>query len=215
MLLVADANVKHHAMSLQPVVPCGGMADLGTLGTYSPSCKPPRWRNKRALEKPNMNREMEILEILERDARIPAEEIAAMLGAEPSEIRQRIAEMEQDGIILGYKAVVNHERVRSDLFSCLIEVQVTPERGLGFDRIAERIYRFPEVRSLYLLSGNYDLLVVVEGSTMKEIAQFVIDKLATLENVRSTTTHFMLKKYKDMGTILVGEEQVHRIPITP
>lgn len=162
-----------------------------------------------------MIKNLEILEILDRDARTSPEDIAAMLGAEVSDVRQTISEMEQNGIILGYKAMVNQERVRTDRVSCVIEVQVAPERGAGFDRVAERIYRFPEVRSVYLMSGSYDLLVIIEGSTMKEIAQFVIDKLATLDNVRSTATHFMLKKYKEMGTVLVGEEHVHRMPVTP
>ena len=161
------------------------------------------------------NKDLEILEILERDARTTPEDIAAMLGTEASEIRQRIVDMEQHGIILGYKAMVNQERVRTDRISCVIEVQVAPEREVGFDRVAERIYRFPEVRSVYLMSGSYDLLVIIEGSTMKEIAQFVIDRLATLDNVRSTATRFMLKKYKELGTLLVGDEQVHRMPITP
>ena len=162
-----------------------------------------------------MIKDLEIVEILEKDARTSPEDIAAMLGAEASEVRERISKMEKDGCILGYKALVNQERIRTDRISCVIEVQVTPERGAGFDRVAERIYRFSEVRSVYLMSGGYDLLVIIEGSTMKEIAQFVIDKLATLENVRSTATHFMLKKYKEMGTVLVGEERVHRMPVTP
>ena len=162
-----------------------------------------------------MIKDLEILEILERDARTPPEDIAAMLGAEVTEVRQRVSKMEQDGIILGYRAMVNQERARADRISCAIEVQVAPERGVGFDRIAERICRFPEIRSVYLMSGRYDLLVIIEGSTMKEIAEFVIDKLATLDNVRSTATHFMLKKYKEMGTILVGEAPDRRIPVTP
>jgi DNA-binding Lrp family transcriptional regulator len=162
-----------------------------------------------------MTKDLEILEILERDARTSPEDIAAMLGTDAPEVRRRISELEQQGVILGYKAMINQERVGSDRISCVIEVKVTPERGSGFDRVAQRIYRFPEVRSVYLMSGDYDLLVIIEGSTMKEIAQFVIDKLATLENVRSTATRFLLKKYKEMGTILVGEEPVHRMPVTP
>ncbi|HOE12563.1 MAG TPA: Lrp/AsnC family transcriptional regulator [bacterium] len=162
-----------------------------------------------------LNKDFEILEILERDARISPEDVAAMLGAEPAEVRKRIADLEANGTILGYKAIVNQERVHTDRISCVIEVCVTPERGYGFDRVAERIYRFPEVRAVYLMSGSYDLLVIIEGKTMKEIAQFVIDKLATLENVRGTATRFMLKKYKELGVLLEGEEKVHRMPVTP
>jgi len=162
-----------------------------------------------------LNKDFEILEILERDARISPEDVAAMLGADPAEVRKRIADLEANGTILGYKAIVNQERVHTDRISCVIEVCVTPERGYGFDRVAERIYRFPEVRAVYLMSGSYDLLVIIEGKTMKEIAQFVIDKLATLENVRGTATRFMLKKYKELGVLLEGEEKVHRMPVTP
>ncbi len=163
-----------------------------------------------------MVNDLDIIEILEKDARTSVEDIAAMLGADASEVRDRIKTLEKDRIILGYTAMVNHERLRTDRStSCVIEVQVSPERGAGFDRIAERIYKFPEVRSVYLMSGGYDLLVIIEGSTMKEIAQFVIDKLATLDNVRSTATHFMLKKYKEMGAILEQYEETERMPVTP
>ncbi len=162
-----------------------------------------------------LNKDFEIVEILERDARTSPDDIAAMLGADAAEVRKRIADLEEDGTILGYKAIVNQEKVHTDRISCVIEVSVNPERDHGFDRIAERIYRFPEVRAVYLMSGSYDLLVIIEGKTMKEIAQFVIDKLATLENVRATATWFMLKKYKELGVLLVGEEHVHRMAVTP
>ena len=163
-----------------------------------------------------MVNDLDIIEILERDSRTSAKDIADMLGADETEVRERIDALEKDRIILGYTAMVNHEKLQTDRStSCVIEVQISPERGIGFDRIAERIYRFPEVRSVYLMSGSYDLLVIIEGSTMKEIAQFVIDKLATLENVRSTATHFMLKKYKEMGAILGHEQENERMPVTP
>ncbi len=156
-----------------------------------------------------------ILEILENDARISPSEVAIMLGENEKTIAGEIAKMEQEGVILGYKAIVNPERVAEDKVSCLIEVSVQPERGFGFDKIAERIYRFPEVRSVFLVSGRYDLLVILEGKTMREIANFVIEKLSVLPNVRSTSSHFLLKKYKELGITLVAPEQRDRLPISP
>ncbi len=156
-----------------------------------------------------------ILEILENDARISPSEVAIMLGENEKTIADEIAKMEQEGVILGYKTIVNPERVAEDKVSCLIEVSVQPERGYGFDKIAERIYRFPEVRSVFLVSGRYDLLVILEGKTMREIANFVIEKLSVLPNVRSTSSHFLLKKYKELGITLVAPEQRDRLPISP
>lgn len=156
-----------------------------------------------------------ILEILERDARIPASEIAVMIGENTDTVQAEIQQMEKDGIILGYRAIINPERALEDKVACLIEVSVQPERGHGFDKIAERIYRFPEVKSVFLVSGGYDLQVVIEGKTMREIADFVIEKLSTLPNVRSTASHFLLKKYKELGTILVEHQQRERMPVTP
>lgn len=156
-----------------------------------------------------------ILEILENDARITSSEVAIMLGENEKTIADEIAKMEQEGVILGYKTIVNPERVAEDKVSCLIEVSVQPERGYGFDKIAERIYRFPEVRSVFLVSGRYDLLVILEGKTMREIANFVIEKLSVLPNVRSTSSHFLLKKYKELGITLVAPEQRDRLPISP
>ncbi|MEW6235932.1 MAG: Lrp/AsnC family transcriptional regulator [Candidatus Omnitrophota bacterium] len=156
-----------------------------------------------------------ILEILERDARILPADIAVMVGEEEAKVAEEIKQMEKEGIILAYKAIVNPERALEDKAACLIEVSVQPEKGYGFDKIAERIYRFPEVQSVFLVSGGYDLLVVIEGKTVREIADFVIDKLATLSNVRSTASHFLLKKYKESGMILVEHEKRDRIPVTP
>lgn len=138
-----------------------------------------------------------------------------MIGEEEEKVRYEIQFMEEDGTILGYKAIINPERAMEDKVACLIEVSVQPERGLGFDKVAERIYRFPEVQSVFLVSGGYDLLVVIEGKTMREVAEFVIEKLSVQPNVRSTASHFLLKKYKEMGTILVEHPERERIPISP
>lgn len=146
----------------------------------------------------------EILEILEKDARTTPEEIAKMLRMTPQAVRKEIKRCEKEGIILKYKAVINKELIRDEYADvrALIEVRVTPKKDLGFDYLAERIYQFPEVASCYLISGTYDLLVVVEGKNLHTVANFVAEKLAPLENVRGTSTHFILKKYKEDGDIL-------------
>lgn len=156
-----------------------------------------------------------ILEVLEKDARLTPREAAILLSEDENLVAGEIAAMEAEGIILGYKTIVNPERIRDDKVACLIEVSVQPERGHGFDKIAERIYRFPEVRSVYLVSGGYDLLIVIEGQSLREIADFVIEKLSVLPNVRSTASHFLLKKYKELGTILVESDGQERIPVSP
>lgn len=155
-----------------------------------------------------------ILEQLDKDARLTSEEIAVMIGEEAQTVGCEIEQMEKEGVILAYKTIFNPAEME-DKVTCLIEVSVQPERGHGFDKIAERIYRFPEVQTVFLVSGGYDLLVIVEGRTIREIADFIADKLATQPNVRSTASHFMLKKYKELGTILVENQQRERIPITP
>lgn len=157
----------------------------------------------------------QILEILENDARIRPSDVAVMLGEDEQKVTREIEKMENEGVILGYKAIVNPEKILEDKVACLIEVSVQPERGFGFDKIAERIYNFPEVRSVTLVSGGFDLLVVLEGKSMREIANFVIEKLSVLPNVRSTASHFLLKKYKEQGIILVAPEQRERLPISP
>jgi len=156
-----------------------------------------------------------ILEILQRDARITPTEVAVMVGEDEKKVTELIRHMEKDGIILGYKTIVNPERAMEEKVSCLIEVSVQPERGYGFDKIAERILHFPEVQSVFLVSGGYDLLILIEGKTMRDIANFVIEKLSVLPNVRSTASHFLLKKYKEMGTILVEHTERERIPVSP
>lgn len=158
----------------------------------------------------------EILEILEKDARTSPEEIARMLHKDAAKVKQAIRKYEKDGIILKYKAVINKELIRdegSDL-RALIEVNIAPQKDLGFDKIAERIYSFPEVTNCYLISGTYDLLVVVEGRNMHTVSSFVAEKLSCLEHVRATVTHFLLKKYKEDGVILKHKEENKRIAIS-
>jgi DNA-binding Lrp family transcriptional regulator len=157
----------------------------------------------------------EILELLERNDRLTPAEIAVMLGIGEEEVKTKIAELEADKVIINYRAMVNWERAGVEKVNALIEVKVIPQRDVGFDEIAERIYRFPEVKSVFLMSGAYDLMVLVEGTTMKEVALFVSQKLATIYNVQSTATHFVLKKYKLEGVIMEGKEEVERLVVTP
>lgn len=162
-----------------------------------------------------MRKEREILEILERDARTTPEQIAVMLDLPVDEIRRTIEQLEKDKILLKYKAVVNWDRMGDEMVIALIEVKVSPQREVGFGAVAERIYRFPEARSVYLVSGTYDLSVQVVGKTMKDVADFVARKLAPIEGVQGTVTHFLLQRYKEDGDILNGEEEVERLPVTP
>ena len=158
----------------------------------------------------------EILEILEKNARTTPEEIAKMLKLKVIAVKKEIAKMEKDGVILKYKAIINKEIARDEESGvrALIEVRVTPQKNLGFEHIAERIYRFPEVTSCYLMSGAYDLLVVVEGKSIHTVSNFVAEKLSPMENVRGTVTHFILKKYKEDGDILKQPERSKRPAIT-
>jgi DNA-binding Lrp family transcriptional regulator len=156
-----------------------------------------------------------ILEILTRDAKISNEDISKQLNITEDRVIKSVKKLEKDKIILKYKTLVNWERIKEHEVRALIEVKVTPMRGVGFDSVAESIYRYPEVSSVYLLSGTYDLLVQVEGPNLKDVSLFVSEKLATLENVQSTVTHFMLKKYKEDGEILVEQPESKRLPITP
>lgn len=158
----------------------------------------------------------EILEILERDARNSPQDIARMLRRDASKVKRAIRKYEKEGVILKYKAVINKELIRSEDSSvrALIEVNIVPQKDLGFDKIAERIYSFPEVASCYLISGTYDLLVVVEGRNMHTVSNFVAEKLSCLANVRGTVTHFLLKKYKEDGIILKHKEENKRIAIS-
>ena len=157
----------------------------------------------------------EILRILEEDPRISVEDIASMTGKSAAEVASVIADCEAKGIIRGYKTVIDWEKVGHEPVIAFIDVKVSPERGVGFDDVAERIYRFPEVRAVYLVSGQHDLRVQVTGKTMKEVAFFVAEKLATIDRVQSTNTHFLLKKYKEDGVIFEVPEGDRRLAVTP
>lgn len=156
----------------------------------------------------------ELLLIIEKNSRIDLKELAVILGVEEIDVVNELAAMEAEGIICGYHTLINWEKTSIEKVNALIEVRVTPQRGQGFDSIAERIYKYSEVHAVYLISGGYDLLVTLEGKSLKEISSFVSDKLSTLDSVLSTATHFILKKYKDHGTIL-AEEEDEREMITP
>ena len=157
----------------------------------------------------------EIAELLQKDARLTPEDIASMLNKTVADVRDKIRQMEDDGTIIKYSAVINEEKLpkQKDKVVAFIEIQVQPEREKGFDALAERIYQFPQVTSLYLMSGRYDLLAVVEGDNLKDVAFFVSDKLSTLDNVKSTTTHFLLKKYKENGTMLFKQSKLERLNV--
>ncbi len=155
----------------------------------------------------------DILKILENDARTTTKQIANMTGIPTTEVAKFIKQAEKDRTILKYKTVINWDKVREEQVWALIEVKVTPQRDVGFDSIAERIYRFPEARTAYLVSGTYDLLDLVVGKTMHEVADFVAQKLAPIEEVQGTVTHFVLKRYKEDGEILEGREGVKRQPV--
>lgn len=157
----------------------------------------------------------EILRILEKDARTTAKQISAIVGIPEAEVKKKIRELEKKGIIRKYKTVINWEKAGKEPVFAMIDVKVFPERERGYDAVAERIMRFPEVRALYLISGTYDLSVMVTGRDMKEVAYFVAEKLAPLEQVRGTVTHFILKRYKEDGDILFGEEENKRLAVSP
>ena len=159
--------------------------------------------------------EMSILNILTEDARTPISQIAVMLGESEATIADTIARLERQRIILKYPALVNWERVDVDQVEAMIEVRVTPQRGEGFEAIAEQIYRFEEVASVYLMSGGYDLLVNMKARTMRQLALFVAEKLSTIEHVISTATHFVLKKYKDQGVLMDETTEDLRLKVTP
>jgi len=161
-------------------------------------------------------REKQILEILENDSRTSPEQIAIMLGMDAEEVRGKIAEWEEQKIIIKYNTIVNWEKLGDDTVTAMIEVKIAPQRDAGYDSLAERIYRYPEVKSVMLMSGAYDLAVLIEGQSLKEVARFVSEKLATIDGVQSTGTHFVLKKYKMGGVILNGKhEDDKRLVITP
>jgi len=159
--------------------------------------------------------EMHILEILTDDARTSLGQIAAMLGLSEDAVQAAIAGLEEQRIILKYPALINWEKVDVEEVEALIEVRVTPERDHGFDAIAEQIYRFEEVRNVYLMSGGYDLLVMLKSSSLKKLALFVAQKLSTIDGVLSTATHFVLKRYKSEGVILDEKTEDRRLKVSP
>ncbi|MEW6095556.1 MAG: Lrp/AsnC family transcriptional regulator [bacterium] len=160
-------------------------------------------------------KEREILKILERDAKATPDKIATMVGIPEAEVVSKIKEFKDKGIIIQYKTLIDWEKAGEEVVYAFIDVKVTPERDVGFDAVAKRIYNFREVHSLYLLSGTYDLSVVVEGKSMKEVAYFVAEKLATLDHVQGTVSHFVLKKYKVDGEILEPAQEDKRLAVTP
>jgi len=157
----------------------------------------------------------ELLKILQTNALEGRETIARMLGVPMTEVDARIADYEKSGVIRGYQAILNEDQLDLDKVTAVIEVKVTPQREGGFDTIANRISRFPEVRSAYLMSGTYDLLLFVEGGTLREVAAFVSERLSPLEGVLSTSTHFMLKTYKRFGVLMHQEGSDERLNVTP
>ena len=156
----------------------------------------------------------EIFEILEKDARTSPEQISTMLGIPIAEVENIIQKAEEERTIIKYKTVINWQKAGEELVEALIEVRTQPQRDVGFTSVAKRIYRFPQVRSAYLVSGSYDLAVLVVGKTMQEVATFVAQKLAPLEGVQGTVTHFVLGHYKEDGEIIDGQEDAKRLPIT-
>lgn len=155
-----------------------------------------------------------ILDIICKDAKTDYDDIAKQVDISVDSVKNYIKKFESDRIILGYHTDINWQRIRLHEVKALIEVKVIPERKVGFDLVAEAIYRFPEVTSVYLLSGGYDLLVQVEGENLREVALFVSEKLATIHGVQSTVSHFLLKKYKEDGVILVDQSESKRIPVS-
>lgn len=157
----------------------------------------------------------QIVEILKRDAKTEPKDISGMLGIDESYVSEIIAKLERDKIIVNYSAIVNTEKLDTETTEAMIEVKVDPQRDRGYDEIARRIYKFPEVKSVYLMSGAYDLAVTLHNATVKQISKFVFEKLAVIEGVRSTATHFIMRKYKENGVILTEEETDDRLVISP
>ena len=156
-----------------------------------------------------------ILTFIEKNSRIDIKELAIILGEDEISVANELAAMEAEHIICGYHTLINWDKTDIEKVTALIEVSVTPQRGQGFDKIAERIYNYPEVDCVYLISGGFDFMVMIEGKTMRGVAQFVSEKLSTQESVLSTATHFILKKYKDHGSVMVNPTKDERMLVTP
>ncbi len=157
----------------------------------------------------------ELLKIIEKNSRIDIKELAIILGVQEIDVINELQHLEEEGIICGYHTMIDWDKLNVEKVTAMIEVRVTPQRGQGFDNIAERIYKYPEVNSVYLISGGFDLMVTLEGKSLREVSSFVSNKLSTLDSVLSTATHFILKKYKDHGVILSKKEADTREKITP
>ena len=155
----------------------------------------------------------DILKILENDARVSPKQVATIINQPAAEVNRVIRQAEEDHTILKYKTVINWDKIDTERVWALIEVKIAPQRDVGFDAVAERIYRYPQTRTVYLVSGTYDLLVLVSGKTMQEVANFVSQKLAPVEGVLGTVSHFVLKRYKEDGEILIGGEETKRQPL--
>jgi len=156
-----------------------------------------------------------ILVIIEKNSRIDLADLAALLGESEAAVANEIADMEKENIICGYHTLIDWDKTGVEKVTAMIEVRVTPQRDMGFDKVAERIYNYPEVNAVFLISGGFDLLVTLEGKTLRQVSQFVTDKLSTLDSVLSTKTNFILKKYKDHGTIIADAPKDERMSITP
>lgn len=156
-----------------------------------------------------------ILTFIEKNSRIDLKELAIMLGVDEAAVLNELERMEAEHVICGYHAIIDWDKVGIDKVTAMIEVRVTPQRGMGFDKVAERIYNYPEVNSVYLISGGFDFMVTLEGKTLRDVAQFVSDKLSALDSVLSTKTNFILKKYKDHGTVIAEQTKDERIQMIP
>lgn len=156
-----------------------------------------------------------LLKLLHENAALKPAQLSKMLNLSEAEVAKKIKTYEDDKVILGYRAVLNEEKTGDEIVRAVIEVKITPERGGGFDRLAERIAKYTEVHSCYLMSGGYDLLVIIEGRNLREVASFVSEKLATIQGVISTATHFMLKPYKEQGVLMSGERNEERLAVSP
>ena len=166
-------------------------------------------------EKDIQEMRMKILKAIEHDGRVNLDELAIRLGLDATDIANAMADMEKEGIICGYQTLIDWDKTDDERVTALIEVRVTPQRGQGFDSIAERIYKYPEVDSVYLISGGFDLMVIMEGRSLKEVSQFVTNKLSALESVLSCATHFIMRKYKLNGTVLARKHEDERMLVTP
>lgn len=156
-----------------------------------------------------------LLSMIERNGRADLKELAIVLGVDEIDVVNELAALEAEGIVCGYHTMIDWEKTSIEKVTALIEVRVTPQRGRGFDQIAERIYNYKEVQSTYLISGGYDLMVILEGKSLREVSQFVSDKLSTIDEVLSTATHFILKKYKDHGTVMAQKKKDEREAYMP